>query len=80
MKDESFRIIDSNGTKYRVGLESGWVMIEEVELYPSRTELESYEQIETENGLMDVIVKSDYPLSFSPEAAEELVEVIEDGL
>ena len=81
MEYESSRIIDSNGDKYRIGWdEHGWFSIEEVELYPHSPEFGDESTIETDDGLMDVVVQSDYPLSFSPNKAEELVEAIKIGL
>lgn len=83
MKFDTSRIIDSNGDKYRVGWdEHGWFSIEEVTLYPYRPEFDDGDStaVETDAGLMAVVVDSDYPTSFSPAGAEELIAEIEEGL
>lgn len=84
MDFDTQRIIDSNGTKYRVGWnEHGWFTIQHIEMYPADEAINAKgaETIEYEGEEYCFDTVGEYPLtSFTPEGAEELVAAIEEGM
>lgn len=69
MKFSTSRIIDSNGTKFRVGWdEYGWFTIDRGELWG-----EEGEEPEFYSDDSDLV-------SFDPAGAEELIAAVEEGL
>lgn len=81
MKFETERIIDSNGTKYRVGWdEHGWFSIQHIQLHEitegTREDAETVE-FEGEEFLFQTI--GEYPTtSFTPSGTDELIAAIKD--